>query len=205
MKKLLKSIFWFVVAVAYVEILRTWGELDSAASKLIYMFAAGYVTFTMFDNLNGDENMGGWERFFCQIQSLIKSNRAKVAVQAELDMPTHGVMIYHSPAWKHVDGQKVLNHQRSTIVARYNSESGEICFAASRCSTKEQFSRRVGRNIAIQRLNAGECIQSAKPVGDDSVQWTFITIAKNLCTWLEDNQACFVNSKSCVIMVGKAC
>jgi hypothetical protein len=187
MKKLFYSLLWLFVAFAYITNVSQLGQINNIPAQVIYYVSSGYVFILVFDNLNGDENMGGWDRLFHQLSHIVKSARPKVAVQADLDMPFNGLMIYHTPAWKGEKGFQIPVKQRSTIVARYNPESGEICFAASRCSIKEQFSRRVGRNIAIQRLNNGECIQSAKPVGDDSVQWTFLTIAKNLSTWLEQN------------------
>jgi hypothetical protein len=76
---------------------------------------------------------------------------------------------------------------RSTVVGRYNSITNEICFAAARCSKKEQFCKLKGRNIAIRRLNSGECIQSSKVPEGDTTSFTFVWVARNLAIWLETN------------------
>ena len=188
MKKTLSSFFWLFVAYAYISNISNLGQVDNIAAKVVYCLSSIYVFILVFDNLNGDDNMGGWNRLFHQLSHIVKSARQRVVIQRELDMPINSIMIYHSPAWKTIEGNyKVPNKLRSTIVARYNPDTNEICFAAARCSIKEQFCRRTGRNIAIQRLNAGNCIQSVKPQGDDSIQWTFLSVAKNLATWLEEN------------------
>jgi hypothetical protein len=76
---------------------------------------------------------------------------------------------------------------RSTVVGRYNEATNEICFASARCSKKEQFCKLKGRNIAIRRLNNGECIQSCTVADGDTAAFTFVSVARNLAIWLETN------------------
>lgn len=178
MKKFFNSLLWLVVAYSYVLGTSSLGQVQNGFAQFLHYSCLVYVFILIFDNLNGDSNMGGWVRLLRQFDYLVKSRRTKVETQPEFDMPFSDVMIYHSPK---------TAKSRSTIVARYDAVNNEICFAASRCSKNEQFSRRIGRNIAIQRLNAGECIQSVKVTGEDSPQFTFLSIAKNLAIWLEEN------------------
>lgn len=192
MKKFFNSIVWLIVSWAITTNLTN--PHNSGFGQFVFWSSAVYVFCLMFESANGDSNMGGWMRLFRQFDYLVNSGKEAVLTQPELDMPITGVMIYHSPAYKVIlpatetsPETKFLNKSRCTIVARYDAATNEICFAAARCSKNEQFCRRIGRNIAIQRLDAGECIQSVKVQGDDSPQFTFLAIAKNLATWLENN------------------
>jgi hypothetical protein len=76
---------------------------------------------------------------------------------------------------------------RSTIVGRYNEATNEICLASARCSKKEQFCKLKGRNLAIRRLNNGECIRSCEVAAGDTPSFTFVSVARNLAIWLETN------------------
>lgn len=189
MKKLkfLSSLLWLFVAYLYVFNISMLAQNDSIAAKVVFWLCSAYVFILVFNNLNSNEQHGGWERLMHQLEGfkykLEKQKRQRVVNKENQSLI--GVMIYHSPKTATI---------RSTIAAKYNPETNEICFAVSRCSKSEQFCRRIGRNIAIARLNAGECIQSVKPQCDDTVQWTFVSVARNLATWLETNPKPIVNS-----------
>lgn len=81
----------------------------------------------------------------------------------------------------------IANTGRTTIVATF--VDGVVNVAAARCSTKDNFIRKKGRQIAEGRLVKGKLIHSFKIESFSSAD--FIALANNLITQVEETKVVF--------------
>lgn len=65
------------------------------------------------------------------------------------DLDTEGLMARYGQPWEKLPNKIKKTLVRGTICGAYND--GKIYFAISACSVKDNFCKRIGRNIAQQR------------------------------------------------------
>lgn len=69
--------------------------------------------------------------------------------------------IYYSSRLGTVN-HKLVRPQRVTVVGQFNSKTNEFEVAVAKCSKKDQFCRKTGRELAAQRLNKKSLYMSLK-------------------------------------------
>lgn len=79
--------------------------------------------------------------------------------------------IYHSkPTW--------LYNSRVTVAGKI--EDNKLKLAVARCSEKDQFIKKIGRDISIERLNNNQLISEVDVTGIDKINALFVDLARSI-------------------------
>lgn len=79
--------------------------------------------------------------------------------------------IYHSkPTW--------LYNPRVTVAGKI--EDNKLKLAVARCSEKDQFIKKVGRELSIERLNNNQLISEVDVTGIEKINGLFVDLAREI-------------------------
>ena len=89
------------------------------------------------------------------------------------------MLLYHSKGLQQEKNVSMPKVPRVSVVGEINEETGMLNLAVARCSSRDNFCRKIGKTIAEGRLKKEKCYTQI-PVTKDFSPKNFVEIAKKV-------------------------